>query len=129
MSHRNSLTIASFFTKQINGITTQGENIADNGGVKVAYFAYKKWKQLHGPEKSLPGLSKYIPEQLFWISAAQTWCAVDREWYAKHAVATDSHASNRFRVLGPLRNNKEFSKDFGCVAGSPMNPEDKCDIW
>lgn len=54
----------------LNGINTQGENIADNGGIKEAYLAYQK----HGKKVRLPGLD-YSTDQLFWISAAQTWCA------------------------------------------------------
>lgn len=61
----------------MNGINTQGENIADNGGIKESYRAYKKWISENGVEKRLPGL-EYTPEQLFWVSAAQTWCSVYR---------------------------------------------------
>lgn len=61
----------------MNGINTQGENIADNGGIKESYRAYKKWIKENGAEKRLPGL-EYTPEQLFWVSAAQTWCSVYR---------------------------------------------------
>lgn len=61
----------------LNGINTQGENIADNGGIKEAYFAYKEWAAKNGPEPKLPGM-EYTPEQMFWIAAAQTWCSVYR---------------------------------------------------
>jgi neprilysin len=62
---------------ELNGINTQGENIADNGGIKEAYFAYKKFVKQNGEEAPLPGLN-YTSNQLFWISAAQTWCSVSR---------------------------------------------------
>ena len=62
---------------KLNGINTQGENIADNGGIKEAYLAYKKLVLENGDEPRLPGLD-YSPEQLFWLSAAQTWCSVYR---------------------------------------------------
>jgi neprilysin len=62
----------------LNGINTQGENIADNGGVITAYRAYQKWVEKNGEEPKLPGLN-FSPNQLFWISLAQTWCSVYRE--------------------------------------------------
>jgi neprilysin len=63
---------------KLNGINTQGENIADNGGVLVAYNAYLKWVEKNGEESKLPGLN-YSPKQLFWINLAQTWCSAHRE--------------------------------------------------
>lgn len=67
-----------FFFPQLNGINTQGENIADNGGVKESYIAYRRWAEKHGPEAKLPGLD-YTPEQMFWVAAGQTWCAKYRK--------------------------------------------------
>ena len=61
----------------LNGIQTQGENIADNGGIKLAYHAYMKLVEKIGHEARLPGLN-YSSNQMFWISAAQTWCSVYR---------------------------------------------------
>ena len=61
----------------INGMKTQGENIADIGGTKNAYSAYKKFIKENGEEPRLPGLN-YSPEQLFWLSLAQTVCSVTR---------------------------------------------------
>lgn len=61
--------------------SSKGENIADNGGLKYAYNAYKRWIEKNGIEPRMPGLQKYTPEQMFWISAAQTWCSVDRIEY------------------------------------------------
>lgn len=112
----------------LNGINTQGENIADNGGLKEAYLAYQKFVKSHGPESGLPGLN-YTTNQLFWISSAQTWCAVFRPEAMKKRILTGVHSPNQFRVLGPLHNMKEFSSDFQCAAGTKMNPIDKCEVW
>ncbi|XP_061402137.1 neprilysin-2-like [Musca vetustissima] len=112
----------------LNGINTQGENIADNGGIKESYIAYKRWVEKNGEEPKLPGLN-YTPEQMFWISAAQTWCAVYRKETLKMRITTGVHSPNEFRVLGSMSNMKDFSKDFQCPEGSPMNPVNKCEVW
>ncbi|KAJ6635812.1 Neprilysin-2, partial [Pseudolycoriella hygida] len=84
----------------INGINTQGENIADNGGIKESYLAYKRWVEKNEPEPGLPGLD-YTPQQLFWLSAAQTWCSVYRTESMQMRITTGVHSPAQFRVLGP----------------------------
>ena len=112
----------------LNGINTQGENIADNGGLKEAYLAYQKYIATNGPEEPLPGLN-YNTNQLFWISSAQSWCAVFRPEEMKKRILTGVHSPNQFRVLGTLTNMKQFSDDFQCTTGTAMNPADKCEVW
>lgn len=114
---------------QVNGRISQGENIADNGGMKSAYYAYKKWAKQNDVEPQLPGLQQYTAEQMFWISAAQTWCSTSREWYTKMTMTVDSHSPSKFRVAGSVKNNREFANDFNCASGTPMNPIEKCEIW
>ncbi|XP_025829399.1 neprilysin-2 [Agrilus planipennis] len=114
--------------EKLNGKNTQGENIADNGGVKEAYFAYKTYVKAHGDEPFLPGL-EFTPEQLFWVSAASNWCSVQRPEKLRLMVTTDTHSPGEFRVLGPFSNLEYFSKDFNCPLGSKMNPKDKCTVW
>lgn len=97
--------------------------------MKSAYFAYKKWVEQNYVEESLPGLQEYTSEQMFWIAAAQTWCSANRDWMTKMAITVDTHAPSQFRVIGSVKNNREFSKDFGCASGTPMNPVQKCEIW
>ncbi|EFA03192.1 neprilysin-2 [Tribolium castaneum] len=112
----------------LNGINTQGENIADNGGIKQAYLAYKKWAHKHHTERALPGLP-YTPEQMFWISAGNTWCDVERREELKISVMDRAHAPSYYRVNVPLMNSEYFAKDFNCPIGSPMNPKRKCRVW
>ncbi|XP_055373967.1 neprilysin-2 [Condylostylus longicornis] len=113
---------------RLNGINTQGENIADNGGIKESYYAYKEWAAENKPEPSLPGLP-YTPSQMFWISAAQTWCSKYRKESMKMRIITGVHSPAEFRVLGPMSNMEEFSNDFNCPQGSRMNPIHKCKVW
>lgn len=120
---RMSSVKRNFF--QINGYLTLGENIADNEGIKNAYRAYKSWQSTHKKEQKLPGLD-YTPEQLFWISSANAWCAKYTSSYLNLMVQTDSHAPAMIRVNGQLSNQKEFAKDFSCPGNSRMNPTKKC---
>ncbi|CAG4955091.1 unnamed protein product [Colias eurytheme] len=113
----------------LNGVNTQGENIADNGGIKEAYYAYAAWMRRHGDEPRLPGLEKYSPRQMFWLSAANTWCSVYRNESIKMRITTGFHAPGRFRVQGPMSNMDEFAVDFKCPPHAPMNPAAKCKVW
>lgn len=115
--------------KNLNGINTQGENIADNGGIKEAYRAYQSWTQRHGEEKKLPGLHSYNSNQMFWISAANIWCSKYRDKALEKRIKTGAHSPGMFRVKGPFSNSKEFAKDFNCPLGSNMNPVKKCEVW
>lgn len=111
---------------QLDGVNTQGENIADNGGAKEAYFAYNKWVQRNAPEGLLPGL-KYDQQQLFWIALAQSSCtASDDDTYI---ITADDHAPDEFRVNGVVSNMPDFANDFNCPTDSKMNPTKKCSIW
>lgn len=113
---------------QLNGKNTQGENIADNGGIKEAYLAYEDYERQNGEEARLPGLP-YTPKQLFWISSANVWCAKYRPEAMRNQIITGVHSINEFRVIGPFSNMLQFSKDFECPLGSPMNPVKKCTVW
>uniref|UniRef100_A0A3B4CLH0 Membrane metallo-endopeptidase-like 1 n=1 Tax=Pygocentrus nattereri TaxID=42514 RepID=A0A3B4CLH0_PYGNA len=114
--------------QNVYGISTLGENIADNGGVRQAYKAYKKWREAEGVEPYLPGLdlNNY---QLFFLNFAQVWCGTYRPEYASQSIRTDSHSPLNYRVLGSLQNFDAFSEAFHCKPGSPMNPPVKCRVW
>lgn len=114
----------------MNGLTTLGENIADNGGLKVAYFAYKNWTEQNGPGIGLPGLN-YDELQLFWISYGQLWCSKSKYYVIRNHIIADNHAPSDSRVNAPISNMPEytFAQDFGCFAGTKMNPVHKCTVW
>ncbi|XP_043288930.1 neprilysin-2-like [Venturia canescens] len=113
---------------KLNAQRTQGENIGDNGGIKIAYMAYKSWVARNKPEARLPQIDR-TPEQMFWLSAASVWCAKSTLDSLRNEVATDPHSPERFRVLGAFSNMPEFAADYHCPVGSNMNPEKKCSVW
>ncbi|CAG9860712.1 unnamed protein product [Phyllotreta striolata] len=112
----------------LNGINTQGENIADNGGIKQAYLAYERWAGRNAEEEALPGVN-YTARQLFWLSAASVWCSQTRLEELQQMIVTDEHAPDKFRVNGPLSNMEYFARDFNCPVGAGMNPTKKCQVW
>ncbi|CAF3953250.1 unnamed protein product, partial [Rotaria sp. Silwood1] len=88
---------SDYTVTQINmkadGNLTQGEDIADNGGLREAFFAYRKWTANNkNVDKILPGLQKYTPEQLFFINFANSWCSKMTNAYALNQVRTDVHS-------------------------------------
>ncbi|GAA6110341.1 membrane metallo-endopeptidase-like 1 [Tachysurus ichikawai] len=114
--------------QNVSGITTLGENIADNGGVRQAYKAYMKWVKREGEEPRLPGLDM-DHKQLFFLNFAQVWCGACRPEYAIQSIKTDPHSPLEYRVLGSLQNFEAFSEAFQCQKGTPMNPQEKCRVW
>lgn len=112
----------------VNGRMTQGENIADNGGLKQAFRAYKKWVKRHGPEPELPGLN-LTHDQLFFLNYAQIWCGSMRPEDAVTKIRSSVHSPGFIRVLAPLSNSKDFAEAYKCKLGSPMNPVEKCSVW
>lgn len=113
----------------ISGKVTLGENIADNGGTKLSYFAYHDWLHKTGnKEFLLPGL-EYSNEQLFFIGYAQEYCSHARPKTEYIATLSEIHAPPKFRVIGTLSNFKEFSVAFNCPVNSTMNPRTKCEVW
>ncbi|CAO1339723.1 unnamed protein product [Diamesa hyperborea] len=111
-----------------DGVATLKENIADCGGVKLAYNAYTKWSRNTTQTKAI-GLDHFSNEQIFWLSFAQTFCSVERSAVLNNKDLKSLYALNRFRVIGPTSNMPEFARDFNCPANAPMNPEEKCALW
>lgn len=111
----------------VNGNLTQGENIADAGGLKTAHTAYsiKYPNELSSPS-IVPGLNN---EQLFFVGFAQTWCSKLTPAAIKVRLLTDPHSPPRFRVNGAAMNLPAFSKAFQCGTTAPMNPSGRCQIW
>ena len=92
----------------VNGKLTLGENIADLGGLKIAYLAYQK--SLQG--QPVPVIDGFTGPQRYFLAFAQLWRYKIRPEAARVRLATDPHAPPRFRVLGPLYNTPEFFQAF-----------------
>jgi putative endopeptidase len=112
----------------INGELTQGENIADIGGVKIAFMAFKKAIAKKGPQPAIDG---FTPEQRFFLGYAQIWRNNQRDEDLKLQINTNPHSPGRFRTLIPLSNFDEFQKAFNIPDGSPMvrPASERANIW
>src|SRR5579872_3413204 len=108
----------------VNGRLTLGENTADNGGLRLALMAY-----LAGPGAHVTGkLDGFTPEQRVFLGWAQIWCDTARPEAERLKAATNPHASNKYRVNGPMSNMPEFQKAFACKANAPMVRPDACRV-
>ena len=111
----------------VNGKLTLGENLADLGGLSVAYGALKK--TLAGkPVRKIDG---FTPEQRFFLSYAQIWRQNVRPEALRLRLNTDTHSPGRFRCNGPLSNMPEFAQAFGLRDGDPMErlASQRAKIW
>jgi putative endopeptidase len=113
----------------VNGKLTLGENIADLGGVSIAYEALERaLARKPSQRKKLDG---FTPEQRFFISFAQIWRTNIREAEARRLITVDPHSPGQFRAIGPLVNLPTFYKAFRVKSGQPMwrPPEQRAEIW
>ncbi len=111
----------------INGSLTTGENIADIGGIAIAYDAFKMTKQGQDTTK----IDGFTPDQRFFISLAQIWRTKQKDQTIRLRVNTDPHSPPMYRVNGPLQNFTPFYTAFNVRPGDKMYlPEDKrIKIW
>jgi putative endopeptidase len=112
----DSYTVVDSAT-HVNGRLTLGEDIADLGGLKVAYAAFQR--SLVGKPRPAP-IDGLTPEQRFFLAWAQIWRSKATEQYLRNQVTVDPHAPARWRVMGPLSNLPEFAAAFQCRSGDPM---------
>ncbi|GJJ74948.1 hypothetical protein EMPS_07306 [Entomortierella parvispora] len=116
----------------VNGKLTLPENIADNGGLKQAFNTWQtRYKDDKGGLKNqrLPGLEKYSPEQIFFISFARLWCSVQTPELFLLQILVDPHSPAKYRINGAIQNSVQFANAFNCPANAPMNPTKKCELW
>ena len=113
---------------KVNGTFTNGENIADLGGVNIAYDAL----QMYLKDKGNPGkIDGYSPDQRFFLSWATVWRTLSTEKFMTNQVKTDPHSPGYFRSFGPLVNTEAFYKAFDVKQGDKLykKPEERVKIW
>jgi putative endopeptidase len=114
-------------TLHINGSLTQGENIADLGGLIIGYDAFRKTKQYESGEK----IAGFSPSQRFFLGFALGWMINQRPEALATQVRSDEHSPAKFRVIGPLSNMPEFYNAFQVTnANSMWHPDSlRVNIW
>lgn len=113
----------------VNGKLTLGENLADLGGVNIAYDALQR--ALAKDPSKRKNIDGFTPEQRFYISFAQIWRTNIRDAEARRMVTVDPHSPGKFRSFGPLLNVQPFYDAFNIQPGDPMwrAPELRAKIW
>ncbi|RSK42624.1 M13 family metallopeptidase [Hymenobacter perfusus] len=104
----------------VNGKLTMGENLADFGGLALAYSALEKELQKKYGSNPRPRYDGFTPEQRFFLGWAQVWRTNARPEYIRQQVLTDSHSPAQYRTNGPLMNMPQFYEAFGCKEDAKM---------
>jgi putative endopeptidase len=121
----NSFTVLD--TIHVNGKLTLGENLADLGGLNVAYAAFKKTKEGQSDTK----IDGFTPDQRFFLSWAQVWRGSQRPEAAAQRILVDPHSPEQYRTNAPLTNIDAWYAAFDIQPGDKMykKPEDRTKVW
>jgi endothelin-converting enzyme/putative endopeptidase len=112
-----------------NGLLTQGEDTADNGGIHLSLNALEAALKQQGKSLDDKGPDGWTYRQRFFLSNAYSWCANVRPEIARMIVTTDPHSMPIFRIDNVLSNMAEFQQAFGCKAGQHMVRANACRVW
>jgi endothelin-converting enzyme/putative endopeptidase len=110
---------------KINSKLTLGEDVADLGGLLLAWMA---WRDATRGQR-LVAIDGLTPEQRFFIGYGQSWCSNRRPEDERLRAVTDPHSPPRYRTNGVVANLPEFRQAFGCKTGQPMAPATMCRVW
>ena len=113
---------------KLDGKLTAGENIADNGGVKLAFQAYQAWKaqQKSPPQAKVDG---FTDDQLYFLAYGQSWCEKLTPQSLETMAHSNPHSPPMWRINGVIVNQPGFATAFQCKTGTPMNPGTSCGVW
>jgi endothelin-converting enzyme/putative endopeptidase len=109
----------------VNGKLTLGEDVADLGGLILAYRAWLT-ETASKPPAAKDGLT---PSQRFFVGYGQSWCSNTRPETQRLRAVTDPHSPEQYRTNGVISNMPEFAQAFSCKPGQPMVREPVCKIW
>jgi putative endopeptidase len=112
-----------------NGLLTQGEDTADNGGIRLALYALETALKRQGKSLDDKGDDGWTYRQRFFLSNAYSWCANVRPQIARLIVTTNPHSLPVFRIDNVMSNMAEFQQAFGCKAGQRMVRANACRVW
>ncbi len=109
---------------RIRGKATLGENLADNGGLKLGIMA------LNGlAKRKTPKFENFDELQQYFLAYSQGWCTKISDEKLRDNLLTNFHPPPEFRVNAVVANRPEFAKAFHCKAGARMAPKNKCSLW
>jgi putative endopeptidase len=112
-----------------NGMLTQGEDTADNGGVRLALAALEISLKQQGKSLDDKGDDGWTYRQRFFLSNAYSWCSNVRPNFARLLVTTDVHSLPVFRINNVLENMSDFGQAFNCKPGQKMVKANACRVW
>jgi endothelin-converting enzyme/putative endopeptidase len=110
---------------KINGKLTLGEDVADLGGLLLAYMAWKEDTK----NQKLENLDSLTPDQRFFVGYGQSWCGQSRDETKRLRANVDPHSPEKYRTNGVVSNMPQFQEAFHCKAGSPMVNKNACRVW
>ena len=112
----------------LNGKLTLGENLADLGGLWLAWLAWQDKAQAEHIDMAAK-TDGYTPEQRFWVAYAQQWCTQTRPEQLRSQAQTDPHSPDEYRANSVLQDLPEFAKSFSCKLPDKMVSAKPCRVW
>ena len=110
---------------KVNGKLTLGEDVADLGGLILAYMAWKEDTK----GQNLQPLDDLTPDQRFFVGYGQSWCGETHDETKRLRATVDPHSPEKYRTNGVVSNMPEFQEAYHCKAGSPMVNQNRCRVW
>ena len=110
---------------KINGKLTLGEDVADLGGLLLAYMAWKNDTK----GQTLDPIDGLTPDQRFFVGYGQSWCGQVRDESKRMRATIDPHSPEKYRTNGVVSNMPQFQEAFHCKAGSAMVNQNRCQVW